>query len=164
MTGQTPAGPDQGGPVRPPLALGYAVVGFVALAICGLGLASLILDQDVISVRGLGPIPGVLGMIVATAAFSGGLWPALRRPRPSFAGALVAGLAAFLGYLAGVWIGGLFAGVDPAAVTAAAGRVATSWFGLVLAVAGCVAGWGGIALVRTRAHRPRWPWEGNEDE
>ncbi|KAA9108510.1 hypothetical protein F6B43_10495 [Microbacterium rhizomatis] len=146
------------------MALGYGVVGFVALSICGLGVASLILDEDVISVPGLGPIPGILGMIVATAGFAGALWPALRRPRPSFVGALVAGLAAFLGYLAGVWSGGLLAGADPAAATAAVGRVATSWFGLVLAVAGAVAGWGAIALVRTRAHRPHWPWEGDEDE
>lgn len=164
MDGPPPAGPD-GGPIRPALALGYAVVGFVALAIGGLGVTSLVVNQDVLAVPGpFTQVPGVGGMVLATAAFAGALWPALRRTRPSFVGALIAGLAAVLGYLAGVWIGALIAGVDPTAATAAVGRVATSWFGAVLAVAAFIAGWGGIALVRTRAHRPRWPWEGEEDE
>jgi len=33
----------------------------------------------------------------------------------------------------------------------------------VLAAA-AVAGWAGVALRRTRASRPRWPWEGDESD
>ena len=47
---------------------------------------------------------------------------------------------------------------------ATAGDVLTSWFGIVILGAGAVSGWGGIALARTRAHRPRWPWEDPDDE
>jgi hypothetical protein len=163
--GSAPGGaPAPGGPIRPVIALGYAVVGFAALAICGLGMTSLITDTDVIAVPGLGPIPGILGMILATAGFAGALWPFLRAERPPFFGAFAAAAVAMFAYLVGVAIGGLLSGADPAAAAAAAGGVATSWFGLVLAVAAFAAGWAGIALVRTRAHRPRWPWEVDGDE
>lgn len=156
------AGSTNGGPVPPPVALAFALVAFVALAIAGLGLASLALDADVIAVRGLGQIPGVVGMLLAAAGFAGALWFALRDARPSFAASAVTALCAYLGEVAGVAIGALASGADAAAAFAAAGGVATAWPGLVVAGAGLVAGWGGIALVRNRAGRPRWPWERDE--
>lgn len=161
MTRET--GPGNG-PVAPPLAVAFAVVGFVALAIAGLGLTSLALDADVIDAPGLGQIPGVVGMILATGAFAAALWVGARAEHPSFWTALVTALSVYVGEVAGVAIGALLAGSDPAAAVAAAGGVAIGWPGLVVALAGVVAGWGGIALVRTRSRRPRWPWENDEDE
>lgn len=151
-----------GGPVAPALALVFAVVGFVALAIAGLGLTSLILDADVIQTPGLGQIPGVIGMLLATGGFAAALWFGLRAPHPTFWTALGTALCAYLGEVVGVAVGALISGRDPAAGFAAAGGVAIGWPGVVLALAGLVAGWGGIALVRTRAGRPRWPWERDE--
>ena len=55
-------------------------------------------------------------------------------------------------------------GADLAVAAAVAGRIATTWFGVVVAAAALIAAWGGIALVRTRAQRPRWPWEDEFDE
>jgi hypothetical protein len=159
-SGQAP----EGGPVRPPLALAFAVVGFVALLVCGLGLVSLVTDEDVISAPGFGQLPGILGSVVAAAGFAGMLWLSLRQPRPSFWGALWSTAATFLGYLVGVAVGAFVQGADPALTAAAVGRLATSWFGAVIAVAALVAAWGGIALVRTRSRRPRWPWEGDDEE
>jgi len=143
--------------------MAFAITGYVALAIFGLGITSLVTDQEVVAVPGLGQLSGVGGMTLSTLAFGGGLWAAVRRPQPSFWGVPGVVLGAFLGYLAGVWLAGLIGGADVAAATAAVGQLATSWFALVLLAAALVAAWGGIALVRTRARRPRWPWE-HEDE
>jgi hypothetical protein len=153
-----------GGPVRPPVALAFALIGFVALMIFGLGMTSLATDEDVIAAHGLGQFPGILGPIVAAGAFAGATWSAVRRPHPSFWGALWATVAVYLAYLVGVGAGTLFAGADPLLALGVVGRLATSWFGAVVAAAAFVAAWGGIALVRTRTRRPRWPWERDEDE
>jgi hypothetical protein len=72
-------------------------------------------------------------------------------------------VATVLAYLVGVLAGGVLSGVDGARIVAAVGAFATSWFAVVLAAAALVGGWGAIALVRTAAERPRWPWERDDD-
>jgi hypothetical protein len=161
MTGSSP---QESGPVSPVLALVLATASFIALLIFGLGMTSLITAEDVIDTPGLGQVPGILGTTLATAAFAAALWAAVRRGPAKYSGALWAAVACFLGYIFGVWAGALFTGAGLAVSTSVAGRLATSWFGLVVAGAGLVAAWGGIALVRTRAQRPRWPWEDEFDE
>ena len=154
----------EGGPVRPVTALVFATAGYVALVIFGLGMTSLATGEDVIETPGLGQTPGVVGTLLSTALFAAGLWTAVRRRPASFWGAAWTTAAAFLGYVGGVWLGAIVTGTDLATATAVAGRIATSWFGLVVAGAAFVASWAGIALVRTRARRPRWPWEDEDDE
>jgi hypothetical protein len=182
----------EGGPVRPLTALAFATIGFVALAIFGLGMTSLAIGEDVIATPGLGQIPGATGVVLATLAFAGGLWAAIGRAdrtdaaapagaeasrsqgvggggagvgvgagagHPSFWGSAWTTLACFVAYVGGVWLAGLATGADLAVATAVAGRLATSWFGVAVAAAAFVCSWSGIALVRTRARRPRWPWE-----
>jgi len=156
--------PGASGGVSPPMALGFAVVGFLALVIAGFGMASLLLDADVIAVSGLGQLPGVIAVAAATAAFGGVLWAAVRVENPVYRASVAVTVAAFAASLLGLWIGALAAGVDLARATAAVGGFATSWFAVILAVAAFVAAWCGIALVRTRAARPRWPWERDEDD
>jgi hypothetical protein len=156
--------PGEPGHVQPLVALGLVTAAFVALVIFGLGMTSLALNADVIAVPGLGQIPGILGTVFATGAFAAVMAIALRRPHPSYWAAPVAAVAVLLGYALGVWIGAVGGGTDLAAATAAVAGVLTSWFGLVIAGAALVCGWGGIALVRTRASRPRWPWEDPYDE
>lgn len=155
---------SHGGRVRPLTALAFATAAFVALLIFGLGMVSLVLGEDVIETPGLGQIPGIAAVVLATVAFALGLWAALRRPHPSFWGAAWTMAATYLAYLAGVWFGAVATGADLAVAVAVAGRIATSWFGAVIAGAAVVAAWGGIALVRTDASRPRWPWEDEFDE
>ncbi|WP_205791426.1 hypothetical protein [Microbacterium sulfonylureivorans] len=157
-------GQAQGGPVRPLTSLALSTAAFVALLIFGLGMTSLVIGQDVIAVRGLGQIPGILGTALSTAAFAAGLWAAVRRKPASYWGSAWTATACLLGYVGGIWLGGILTGADLAAATAAAGGVATSWFGVVVAAAGFIASWAGIALVRTHARRPRWPWEDEFDE
>ncbi len=148
-----------GGRVGAPVAVVFATVTFAALAIAGLGVTSLALDADVIATPGLGPIPGVVGMLLATAAFAGALWSGVRLPHPSFWTAAVCALAAWFGEAAGVGVAALGGGAEFSAAAAAVAGVAVGWPGAVLAAAALVSGWGGVALVRTRAGRPRWPWE-----
>ena len=182
-----------GGQVRPVTALAFATAGFVALAIFGLGMTSLATSQDIIATPGLGQIPGITGMVLATLAFAGGLWASIHRagatdasapgaaagtapgePRsdrgaagsrhPSFWGAAWTTAACVVAYIGGVWFGALASGAGLGVAVGVAGRLATSWFGLAIAAAAFVCAWAGIALVRTRAHRPRWPWEDEFDE
>jgi len=161
-----PGGPRPGAPapgsVRPVVALAFATIGFAALTIGGLGVASLLLEEDVISAPGFGQAPGAIGTAAAVAVFAGALWAAVRRPHPSFWGAVWTAIAAFLAYLAAVWIVGALATADIVLAAAAAGRLVTSGFAFVVLAAGLVAGWAGVALVRTRSRRPRWPWEDDE--
>ncbi|WP_137844129.1 hypothetical protein [Microbacterium sp. 2FI] len=155
---------DEGGPVRPAAALALATVSFVALLIFGLGMTSLVLGADVIETPGLGQVPGILGVALATAAFAGSLWLTLRRNPASYGGAAWTAAAVYLAYLGGVAFGILFSAGELAVAASVAGRIAVSWFGAVVAGAAAIAAWGGIALVRTRAQRPRWPWEDDFDE
>lgn len=153
-----------GGPVRPLTSLAFATAAFVALLIFGLGMVSLATGEDVIATPGLGQVPGIIGTLLTIGVFAAGLWAAIRRPEPSFLGSAWTTAACFLAYIGGVWFGAVATGAGAAVATAVAGRIATSWFGLVVAGAAFVCSWGGIALVRTRARRPRWPWEDEFDE
>lgn len=151
-------------PVRPAVALGLTLVGFLALVIAGLGIVGLITDQDVIATPGLGQLPGIAGIVVTGCAFALSLWLALRGSDPSFWNALWVAVSCFLAYLIGVAAGILIAGADPAVAAGVAGRIATGWFGLVVTLAALVSAWSAIALVRTSARRPRWPWENDEGQ
>ena len=66
-----------GGPVRPGVALAFATASFIALLIFGLGMLSLFIGEDVIEAPGLGQVPGVLAVALATVAFAGSLWAAV---------------------------------------------------------------------------------------
>jgi len=191
MTGGAPG--RDGGSVRPVTALAFATLGFVALAIFGLGMTSLVTGEEVIATPGLGPIPGATGMVLAILAFAGGLWASIRRAgvtdaspadalagtgssraredravsgarHPSFWGAAWTTAACFVAYIGGVWFGAVASGAALGVAGGVAGRLATSWFGLAIAASAFVCAWAGIALVRTRVHRPRWPWEDEFDE
>lgn len=141
-----------------------AVIGFFALAVFGLGALSIATDTDIIAVPGLGQGPGVFGMLIGILAFALTLLAALRRPRPAYPSALVVGLATAIAHLAGVWIGVLVGRGDIVLATAVAGGLVSGGASVVLLAAAAVAGWSGIALRRTRAQHPRWPWERDDEE
>lgn len=155
---------QQRGPVRPAVAVALATVGFFALLIFGLGMLSLLTDRDVVAVPGLGQIPGVAATAAATLAFAGGLVAALRRPHPSFWAALWIAGGVLAAYAVVLTIAAIATGAALGDAVAAAGGVLASGFAVVIAAAAAVAAWSGIALVRTRAARPRWPWESDADE
>ncbi len=149
--------------VRPPVAAALATVGYFALLVAALGVASLLLEQEVIATEGLGNLPGVVAAGLSTLAVLGVLLLALRGPQPSYAVAVIVMVVALLAYLVGLWFGAVFAGESLALAASAAGAFVLSWFGAILAVVAFIAGWVGVALVRTRAERPHWPWESGDD-
>ncbi|MFJ4222806.1 hypothetical protein [Microbacterium sp. NPDC089695] len=158
-----PRRPEPAG-VSAVLALVLAVIGFFALAVFGLGALSIATDADIIAIPGLGQGPGVFGMLLGLLAFAVTLGAALRSRHPSFASAPIVALATALAHLAGVWLGVLVGSSDLVIATAVAGGLVSGGASLVLLGAAVVAAWSGIALRRTRAQHPRWPWEGDDEE
>ncbi len=158
------SGPASGRPpVAPPVALAFCVIGFVALVIAGLGLVSLAADSDVISAPGIGQAPGAVGIAAAAAGFAATLWWIIRLGHPAFGAVVLVVAATAVCY---VVITGLVAAITAADVAiglAVAGRLAIGWAAATVDLASLMAGWAGIALVRTRARRPRWPWERSDD-
>lgn len=140
-----------------------ATISYFALAVFGLGALSVATDTDIISVPGLGQAPGVIGMVVAVAVFALMLWSSLRRNRPSYVATVAIALLAALAHLVVVWFA-LLLGPGIVIATAVAGELVRGGASAVLVIAGLIAGWGGIALRRTRAEHPRWPWERDEEE
>ncbi|MFJ4037329.1 hypothetical protein ACIPVB_04545 [Microbacterium sp. NPDC090007] len=150
--------------VTPPVAVVFAAVTFIALSIATLGVTSLVLDADVIPVRGLGPIPGVIGQLGALAAFAGVLWWGLRADPPGYLTAVPCAIGAYVGEVVGVVVGALVSGADLARGISASGSVALGFAGPVVALAALVAGLLGVFLVRSRSSGPRWRWEDEEPE
>lgn len=145
------------------LALVFAVIGFFAVAVFGLGALSLATDAEIVAVPGLGPFPGVIGMLAAMLGFIAMLARALRRVRPSFASVPMIALVTALVHLAVVWVCVLIGTGGAVIATVVAGDLVTGGASVVVLVAAAVAGWGGIALRRTRAQHPRWRWERDDE-
>ena len=150
--------------VTPPVAVVFATTTFLALAIGGLGVTSLLLDADVIPVRGLGPLPGVAGMLLAAAIFAGVLLWGLRADPPGYLTAVPCAVGAYVGETLGIAVGTAVTGGDTAGGLAAAGAVALGWPGAVIAGAGLLAGAFGVLLVRSRREPPQWRWERDGDD
>jgi len=140
------------------------VVSFFALAIMGLGVLSLFADRDIIAVPRLGQLPGIVGMVVAVLVFALALRGVLADPRPSFVATVFLALGAALVHLGGVWGAAVAEDAGPVAATAAAGQLVLGGASAVLVVAALIAAWVAIALRRTEARAPRWPWEKRDDE
>jgi O-antigen ligase len=155
-------GSSSGGAVGPGLAVVFATTAFVTLVIFGWGMLSLVLGEDVIETRGLGPVPGVVATVVSLVAFALSLLGVVRQPHPSFWNAAWVSISAAFAAIVGAGLGGVFSGAGLGVAMGVSIRFATSWVGIVVIAAGAICAWGGIALVRTRSRRPQWPWE--EDE
>lgn len=162
MTLPDPRGPRSAGVSRI-LAVVLATVGFFALAVFGLGALSIATDTDIIATPGLGQVPGAAGMLMGVVVFALVLAASLRRDRPSFASSPAVALAAALAHLVAVWIGAAASG-DAIVATATVGGLVQGGASVVILAAGAIAAWAGIALRRTHASRPRWPWEQDDEE
>jgi small-conductance mechanosensitive channel len=141
-----------------------ATISFFALAVFGLGALSVATDADIIAVRDLGQAPGVIGMLAAVVSFALMLWSTLRRGDPSYVATIAIALVTGLVHLATVWIAVLVGTGSIVLATAVAGDLVRGGASAILLLAALIAAWGGIALRRTRAEHPRWPWERDEDE
>jgi len=132
---------------------------FLGFAILGLGMLSYFTDSDILDVPALGQYPAVVGMIIAIVVFVTTLIPAVRPQRPAYPASVLVALATALAHLAGVWLAALIGGAGVTAATAAAMQLMLGGSTVVIGLAALVAAWIGIALRRTRAQKPQWPWE-----
>ncbi|WAA65365.1 hypothetical protein [Microbacterium oxydans] len=143
--------------------MALATISYFALAVFGLGALSVATDTDIIAVPDLGQAPGVIGMAVAVVVFGLMLWSTLRRHRPSYVATIAISLLAALAHLIAVWLV-VLTGSGIVLATAVVGDLVRGGASAILVTAGLIAAWGGIALRRTRAEHPRWPWERDEEE
>ena len=155
--GETPAG------VSAVTALTVAWVTYGALAILGLGMLSYFAGIDIIPSEGVFRWAGIVAMMVSIGGFAGMLAPVLRAPRPAYTSVLLVALVAALLHLGTVWVGGTVGGAGFAASTSVVSVLILQGASLVLFLAAVVAAWIGVALRRTRAGRPHWPWEDEGD-
>lgn len=158
-----PHGPMPAG-VSAFLAVVIGFVAFASLTILGLGMLSYFGDLDIISVSGLGSWPAIVGMIVAIVVFSWMLWPALSRRHPSFLAVIPVALVTGFVHLLAVWLAALMSGAGVTAATAAVSQLITRGSTPIVLLAALVAAWAAIALRRTRARAPHWPWEDDDAE
>ncbi|UWF78736.1 hypothetical protein JRG78_10475 [Microbacterium sp. EF45047] len=121
-------------------------------------------DIDIIAVSALGQWPGIAGMFVAVAVFTGMLWPVLRVPHPLYPPVALVAVVTGLAHLAAVWLSALVAGSGLAPASAAVSQLVLRGPSAVLLLAAAVAAWIAVALRRTRARPPHWPWERAADE
>lgn len=140
------------------------MVSFFALTILGLGVLSLFADRDIITVPRLGQLPGIVGMVLAVLAFALALRAVLADRRPSFVATVFLALGAALVHLGGVWGASIAEGAGAVGATAAAGQLVLGGASAVIVVAALIAAWVAIALRRTAARAPRWPWEKDDDD
>ncbi|MBS1672875.1 MAG: hypothetical protein JSS74_02795 [Actinobacteria bacterium] len=136
---------------------------FFALAIMGLGMLSLFTEQDIISLPRLGQLPGIVGMAFAVLAFAMVLWLVLADPRPSFVASVFLALIAALVHVGGVWAVAVIEHAGAVKATAVAGQLVLGGASAVIVVAALLAAWVAIALRRTTARAPHWPWENGDD-
>lgn len=134
-------------------------VGFFAIAVFSLGALSVVTDADIIAVPETGQAPGIVGMTVAVAVFAGILWLAVRIEHPRFRSVWTISIATALAHLLAAGIGAIVVTGEFINALAVMGQLVTGGASLVIFAAAAIAAWAGVALRRTRAKRPRWPWE-----
>lgn len=137
--------------------LGGAAYG--ALLVCAAGFVTLWNDAPVIDVPGLGAVPTMLAAVAAVFAFGGALHRAARPARPAYTSAIAVALTAGLTHLVSLWVFAVVFGAGLGAAVAAAAESVTGGFSILVVLLAAACAWSGVALRRTEADRPRWPWE-----
>jgi len=143
----------------PELATALASGAYGALLVCALGIVTLWNDAPVLDVDDVGVVPVMLAGVAAVGVFFLVLLRALRPERPAYSSAVVVALAAALAQLVALWLLSLAFGADAAEATAAVAGSVIGWSSAAFALLAGACAWGGVALRRTEADRPRWPWE-----
>ena len=137
----------------------FASAGYLALLVAGLGIASAVTDRDVISVPGTSLVAAFVAAGIGIIAFALLLAAPLARQRPSYWSALSTAIGAGAVYLIALGICVLVSGGDLDGTLAVLAEVSTGWVAPVFAGSALVAAWFALAVRRTAAKPPRWPWE-----
>jgi len=134
-------------------------IGFFAIAVFSLGALSVVTDADIITVPEAGQAPGIVGMVFAVAVFAGILYLAVRIVHPRFRSVWTIAIATALAHLLTAGIAGAVVTGEFVNALAVMGELITGGASLAILATAAIAAWAGVALRRTRAKRPRWPWE-----
>ncbi|WP_105566353.1 hypothetical protein [Microbacterium halophytorum] len=140
-------------------AAAFAGAAYGALLVCAAGVVTLWTDAPVIDVPGLGVVPAMLAAVAAVFAFAGALHRAVRPPRPAYTAAIGVALTAALAHLVSLWLFAVLLGSGLGVAGAAVAGSVTGGFSVLAALLAAACAWAGVALRRTDADRPRWPWE-----
>ena len=134
---------------------------FFALVIVGFGALSYATRTDPIGEPGLGPLPGVLGVVLSAAGWLAVVLPSAPR-RPGAGMAVSAGVVAAAVHLLAVFVGVLPSGFATAGAVVA--HLVTAWYALVVLAAGVLAAVGVAVMLRVGGATAKWPWEHDDDE
>ncbi len=149
--------------MRAEVATAFASIAYGALLVCVIGFVALWSGSAPLADEGLGAVPTMLAGVCGLLAFAGVLLRATQPERPAFTAVIPVAVAAALGHLVALWLLALAFGAGAATATAAAADAVVGGTSLVFLLVAGVCGWAGIALRRTDADRPRWPWEGQDE-
>lgn len=130
---------------------------FIAILIAGTGMVSFFTSTDPVEVSGLGALPGVLGVGLATV-----LWLVFCWRTTTLGGALLAAFFAAIGYVAGIAVAALVS--VPESLVAVISHLVLSWYPVAVAVAGLLAAVLIVVLRRNGGSHAQWPWEREHDE
>lgn len=140
-----------------------ASIGYLALLVAGLGFASLLTDSDVIETQGVGLIPAYVAAAVAIVAFALLVRSTVARDRPSYVSVVSIAVGAALAHLATLALTAVIDSGDIGVAIGVVGEVLIGWVTPVIALTAAMTAWAAVAMRRTRADRPRWPWEDEEE-
>lgn len=145
--------------VPAPALVAFASVGYLALLVAGLGFGSLLIDDDVITTAGVSLIAAYVAAGISILAFAAFLLGPARRERPSywFAGSTAIGTAAVHALMLGITA--LLSTGDLGIVGGVLSEILVGWVSPLILGAALIASWAALAVRRTAAGRPRWPWE-----
>jgi len=145
-----------------PLLVAFASIGYLALLIAGLGVASAIIDDDIISTEGVSLVAAYAAAGAAIATFALLLAGPVSRERPSYWAAASTALGSAGLYTIALAIAVLVSSGDLSTTGSVLREVLVGWVVPVVFGSALVAAWAAIALRRTAARPPHWPWEDDE--
>lgn len=140
-----------------------ATAAWVAAVVAGNGFVSLFTGREVVPVAAAGPLAEPIGVLIAAVLI------AVRASRSTATSTLLPVECLLLGYLVPLVGAGLVAlvagGLQPAVLLV--GRTALAPFSILAGVLAGATALVVLLLVRARdagAGRPRWPWEGRDED
>jgi hypothetical protein len=142
--------------------VGFASIGYLALLVAGLGTASAIADDDIISTPGVSLVAAYAAAGVAIVAFALLLAGPVSRERPGYWAAASTAVGSAGLYTIALAIAVFVSSGDLSTTGSVLREVLVGWVVPVVLGSALVAAWAAIALRRTSARQPRWPWEDDE--
>lgn len=120
-------------------------------------MVSFLTRTDPVEVSGLGALPGVLGVSLATL-----LWLVFSWRSTTLGGVLLAAVFSPVGYIAG--IAGAALVTSPESLGSVVSHLVLSWYPVAVAVAALLAAVLIVVLRRNGGTDAKWPWEQEHDE